>query len=121
MLQGPAVEAPAFRAFRALAEWAALDTDANYAADEFVSALDRWEGQEDQLAQEFAALSKDEELRGTDLASGALTGWVRKYRLARPAPVELQSAAGDEGGLSEKYRIATKAQALLDQLTAFTK
>jgi len=121
MLQGPAVEAPAFRAFRAIAEWAAPDTDANYAAAEFVSALDRWEGQENQLAQEIAALSTTEELRGTGVASGALTGWVRKYRLARPAPVELQSAAAEEGGRSETYRIATNAQALLDRLTAFTR
>ena len=121
MLQGPAVEAPAFRAFRAIAEWAAPDTDANYAAAEFVSALDRWEGQENQLAQELAALSTTEELRGTGVASGALSGWVRKYRLAHPAPVELQSAAGEEGGRSETYRIATTAQALLDRLTAFTR
>lgn len=121
MLQGPAVEAPALRAFRAIAEWAAPDTDASYAADEFVSALDRWEGQENQLAQELAALSTTEELRGAGVASGALNGWVRKYRLGHPAPIGLQSAVEEEGGCGVPYRIATSAQALLDQLTAFTK
>ncbi len=121
MLQGPAVEAPAFRAFRALAEWTAPDTDADYAADEFVSALDRWRGLEEQLASEVAALSTTAELRGAGVASGALTGWIRKYSLTRPAPVDLPAAAEAEGGPGETYRIATKAHALLSELNSFAE
>lgn len=118
MLQGQAVEIAAFRAFRAIAEWLSPDVDPDYAMDEFVGALNRWRGQEAELAIEMATLAQREAMRGSGLASGVLGAWIRKNGLSAPAPEELIDAVDAEGGTGTEYRIATKAHKLLVHLRA---
>ncbi len=118
MLQGQAVEIAAFRAFRAIAEWLSTDVDPIYAMDEFIGALNRWRGQEADLAIEMAALAESGMVRGNGLATGVLGAWIRKNGLSDPAPTQLISAAEAEGGVGIEYRIATKAHMLLEQMRA---
>ena len=118
MLQGQAVEIAAFRAFRAIAEWVSPDVDPSYAMDEFIGALNRWPGQEAELAIELAALSQSGTVNGSGIASGVLGAWIRKYALSTPAPDQLVGAVEAEGGMGIEYRIATNAHKLLGQLRA---
>jgi hypothetical protein len=118
MLQGQAVEIAAFRAFRAIAEWVSPDVDPSYAMDEFIGALNRWPGQEAELAIELAALAESGTVSGSGMASGVLGAWIRKHALSTPAPDQLVSAVEAEGGMGIEYRIATNAHKLLEQLRA---
>lgn len=118
MLQGQAVEIAAFRAFRAIAEWLSPDADPDYAMDEFIGALNRWRGQEAELATEMATLVQTGTVRGSGLASGVLGAWIRKNGLSAPAPEQLIGAVEAEGGMGTEYRIATNAHKLLEQLRA---
>jgi hypothetical protein len=118
MLVGAAVEIAAFRAFRAIAEWVSPDADPNYAMDEFIGALNRWPGQEAELAIELAALAESGTVSGSGMASGVLGAWIRKHALSTPAPDQLVSAVEAEGGMGIEYRIATNAHKLLEQLRA---
>jgi hypothetical protein len=118
MLQGQAVEIAAFRAFRAIAEWVSPDVDPSYAMDELIGALNRWPGQEAELAIELAALAESGTVSGSGMASGVLGAWIRKHALSTPAPDQLVGAVEAEGGMGIEYRIATNAHKLLGQLRA---
>ena len=118
MLQGPAVEIAAFRAFRAIAEWLSTDSDPSYAIDEFVGALNRWPGQEHNLATEIAAIAKSPAGQGSGLASGVLGSWIRKNGLENAAPDDLIDAVVAEGGAGSEYKVATEAHKLLMQLSS---
>ena len=86
--------------------------------DEFIGALNRWRGQEADLAIEMAALAESSTARGYGLATGVLGAWIRKNGLSTPAPAQLINAVEAEGGMGSEYRIATNAHMLLEQLRA---
>ena len=86
--------------------------------DEFIGALNRWRGQEAELAIEMATLVQTGTVRGSGLASGVLGAWIRKNGLSAPAPEQLIGAVEAEGGMGTEYRIATNAHKLLEQLRA---